>query len=118
MTTNDPHRTTGERVSAFIGLIIAGVIIVIVGALAGCSSAPVKTPPVVAQCATECYAPCTPSEADTGVEWTSPADSSSAWDSLAGDVVPDLVQRLQVCETRRKACVQCLDRLKNNGVIQ
>lgn len=84
--------------------------------LAGCSTQPVR--PVPAQCNPLCLLPCTGANGDTGVRWEAEPTDPDAWDVLAGEVIPSLVERERVCEVRRNACAQCLQRLDKAGVIK
>lgn len=90
--------------------------------LVGCGKGSGTTqipPPVAAQCEDAlCYAPCVTPEGDTGIRWDGSPVSPEAWDALADQVAIPLADRLRQCETRRKACAQCLDRLKAAGVIE
>lgn len=90
--------------------------------LVGCGKGSGTTkipPPVSAQCDDAlCYAPCVDPDGDTGIRWDGSPVDPAAWDSLASDVTVPLADRLRQCEVRRKACAQCLDRLKAAGVIQ
>lgn len=83
--------------------------------LAGCNSA--ATLPVPAQCNPLCFHPCTVGT-DTGVRWEVDPDAAAAWDTLAGEVVPELADRLLVCEMHRQACGQCLQRLDKARIIE
>lgn len=83
--------------------------------LAGCNSA--ANLPVPAQCNPLCFQPCTVGT-DTGVRWEANPADPAAWDALAGDVVPELADKLLACETHRQACGQCLQRLDKARVIK
>lgn len=78
-------------------------------------SIPTRSLPVPAQCDSMCYAPCD----TTRPAWT-PADASkpAAWDDIAPQVVAPLGHQLDLCELHRQACTQCLQRLKDAGVLQ
>jgi hypothetical protein len=95
-------------------------VLVLVLALAACQSAPQPEGQgaVDAQCNAICYAPCVDADGDTGVRWEADPDASSAWDVLGEDVTDQLTTKLRTCETRRSACVQCLERLEAEGVIR
>lgn len=90
--------------------------------LAGChgGSGTTKEPPaVLAQCEDAvCRAPCVGEDGDTGIRWDGSPVDPAAFDALLDDVIEPLAGKLRTCETRRKACVQCLDRLKEAGVIR
>jgi hypothetical protein len=75
-------------------------------------------PPVQAQCEeTQCRNPCVSEDGDTGIRWDGSPTDPAAFDALVDDVVEPLVEKLRQCEVRRKACEQCLDRLREAGVI-
>lgn len=83
--------------------------------LAACTrTVPAKVGAVPAQCDSMCLAPC-----DTTRPSWQPADPSSpdAWDEIAPQVVVPLGAKLDVCELHRRACAQCLERLRAAGVI-
>jgi hypothetical protein len=88
--------------------------------LAACQSAaqPEGQGAVDAQCNAICYAPCVDAAGDTGVRWEADPESAEAWDVLGEDVTDQLATKLRTCETRRGACVQCLERLEAEGVIR
>lgn len=76
-------------------------------------------PPVAAHCDDAlCRAPCVAADGDTGVRWEADPADPLAFDALAEVVGNELADRLRGCEVRRRACEQCLDRLKAAGVIQ
>lgn len=83
--------------------------------LAACTHTPPKTVP--AQCNPICFLPCA-KDGDPGVRWEADPNSSDAWDELAGEVVPALVDKNATCELRRSACEQCLRRLDKAKVIE
>lgn len=75
-------------------------------------------PPVQAQCEeTQCRNPCVGEDGDTGVRWDGTPTDPAAFDALVDDVVEPLADLLRQCEVRRKACQQCLDRLREADVI-
>lgn len=76
-----------------------------------------NTRPVPAQCNAVCFAPCA-ADGDTGVRWEADPNNPAAWDALGGEVVPALADKLRVCEVRRQACEQCLQRLEAAKVIK
>ena len=76
-----------------------------------------STKPVPAQCNAVCFTPCVV-DGDTGVQWDADPANPSAWDDLGGRVVPELADKLRVCEVRRQACDQCLRRLDKVRVIE
>ena len=45
------------------------------------------------------------------------AADPAAWDALGEDVIDRLTTKLRTCDTRRQACVQCLERLERAEVI-
>jgi hypothetical protein len=97
------------------------LLMLLVLATAGFGSCGVRKdapPPVVAQCDAMCYLPCVDEHGDTGVRWEGEPDKADTLDALGGEVVPQLAEKLRTCETRRKACALCLDRLQHEGVIQ
>lgn len=96
---------------------LAGALLVIL-LLAGCGAVPVVAPPpdpVPAQCDPRCFEAC-----DVLVPAWRPVDPDSpeAWDELPGQVLIPARRRLWNCEGHRQACVQCLDRLRDAGVIR
>lgn len=84
--------------------------------LAGCPGPvrPDKPAPVPAQCDAQCYATC-----DTRMPLWQPSDPDSprAWDELGEQVLSPAKDQLDRCELQRKACHQCIDRLKQAGVL-
>ncbi|EPG5379788.1 TPA: hypothetical protein UN285_000412 [Stenotrophomonas maltophilia] len=89
------------------------IAIAVAALLAGCGRI---TRPVPAQCNEICLLPCTVN-GDAGVRWEADPNNAEAWDELGGEVVPTLIGKLQTCEVRRGACVQCLQRLDKAGII-
>lgn len=56
-----------------------------------------------------------PSECDQqcdigGIAWTSDPDDPRAWDELVQSVIAPLIERVEICEARRSACVATLRR--------
>lgn len=93
------------------------ILILILFTLSACGNKPVvpdKPPPVPANCDATCYEAC-----DKAFRWDprDPADNAS-WMELAEQVVFSMWDYIAVCDTRREACVKCLDRLKSNEVIR
>ena len=78
----------------------------------------VKPDPALAQCNSVCFVPCVKPDGDTGIRWDGTPTDPAMFDRLADEVALPLGEKLRVCETRRKACEQCLKRLEDNGVIQ
>lgn len=82
--------------------------------LTGCATHPIPSalpPPPAADCAPICRVECT---AD-GIAYEPGSDPLG---DLVQQVVLPLRQRLTQCELSRSACVQCLDRLQQAGVIR
>jgi hypothetical protein len=86
--------------------------------LTGCTSVPIAPGPALAQCNSTCYVSCVKKNGDTEIVWEVTGTKSEDWDFLAGSVVIDLVSKLRQCDTNRKACTQCLNRLESEGVIK
>lgn len=106
------------RRDAWDGFIARALVLVLACLLAGCKTVPVVAPPpepVPAQCDPRCFEPC-----DDRLPAWRPADPESpeAWDELPGQVLIPARRRLWSCEGHRQACVQCLDRLRDAGVIR
>lgn len=89
--------------------------------LVGCGHGSGSTkipPPPSAQCEDAlCRAPCVGEDGDTGIRWDGTPTDPAAFEALADEVTMALADALRQCETRRKACDQCLDRLDAAGVI-
>lgn len=89
--------------------------------LVGCAQGSGSTkqpPPIAAQCEeTLCRNPCVGEDGDTGIRWDGTPTDPAAFDALLGDVIEPLGEKLRTCEERRRSCVQCLDRLREAGVI-
>lgn len=100
-------------------MIRAMLVLALVAALAACQAGvPARPPgPVTAHCDALCFAACVEADGDTGVRWQGEPVDPAAWDALGDDVVDQLTQKLRSCEVRRRACVQCLDRLERERVI-
>lgn len=75
-------------------------------------------PPVAAQCEDRCFEPCLKEGEDTGIRWDGSPVEAEAWDRLVDGGLFPLADKLRQCEVNRRACTQCLDRLKKAGVIQ
>lgn len=75
-----------------------------------------EAPPIDAD--VQCYVPCTPSTADTGVRWDGDPNDPAAWDDLGGRVVPELSGLLLTCEIRRQYCAGFITELKKRGVTR
>lgn len=93
------------------------VAVALLGALAGCAAGP-RAGAIPALCGARCFAPCVGERGDTGVRWASAADDPAAFDALGESVIPVLAEKLRDCELRRRACDQCLRRLRQRGVIE
>jgi len=105
-----------------VGTIIAGAVMmhvryvigltVLFTMLSACASVPGKSVAVNAGCSDLCLTPCPKGELGQ-------ADGNSAqdWDALAL-LTLDYADKLRACEVQRQACVKCLDRLREAGVIQ
>lgn len=86
--------------------------------IAGCpGQKPASVRPVPAQCEASCFVPCVDAAGDTGVRWEADPADPAAWDALGEDVTDRLATKLRTCDTRRQACVQCLERLEHAEVI-
>lgn len=105
-------------VSSAIITVISVAILIIALSMSGCSLKQlVKRDPIPAQCNAICYTPCVDEDGDTGIRWVGNYTDPKLWDSLSEDVTIPLAEKLRQCETRRKACEQCLDRLEEQKVI-
>lgn len=93
------------------------VVVALLVVLAGCASGP-PAGAIPALCDARCFAPCVGERGDTGVRWASAADDPAAFDALGESVIPALAEKLRDCELRRRACDQCLRRLRQRGVIE
>lgn len=100
------------------GIFLVALLVVAIGGSVGCQKyAATKREPVAAQCNPICHESCLGANGDTGVRWDgSPVDAKS-WDALVSETTFALADKLRVCETRRKACDQCLERLEREKVI-
>jgi len=99
--------------SVCIMLIVALMIV-----LSACSMDQfVKRNPIPSQCNAICYTPCVDDKGGTGIQWVGDYTDPNTWDNLGADTTTQLGDALRVCETRRKACVQCLNRLEEQKVI-
>lgn len=101
-----------------LALLFIAMVLIACAALGGCSNAgSTKPPAVLAQCDAICYVPCVTDDGDTGIRWDGSPVDAAAWDALADRTTLALGDALRVCDTHRKACVQCLNRLEANKVI-
>lgn len=75
---------------------------------------PPRPAAVPAQCDAMCHTPC-----NTRLPKWAPVnpDDSAAWDTLAPQVLQPAQRQLQQCEQHRKACDQCIQRLRAAGVL-
>lgn len=91
--------------------------VLLVSLLAGCGmfKRGVKSEPVDESCDASCRLPC-----DATVPLWRPAnpDAPEAWDSYPEQVTIPLKGKVEACDVQRRACVQCLDRLKAAGVTK
>lgn len=99
-------------------MIRAAVLLVAALLMNGClpkKPIPVGAEAVDAQCETICWTPC-----ETQIpRWNPPdPDSPSAWDLVPIQVIDPARKLLETCELHRKACHQCLDRLRAQDVIR
>lgn len=89
--------------------------------LSACGPRGVRTdapPPADAHCDAMCFVPCVAENGDTGVRWDGTPTDPAMFDALATEVTLPLADKLRTCELRRRACVQCLQRLQREDVIQ
>lgn len=86
--------------------------------LTACGKEYVRPDPVNAGCDQQCFVPCVKEDGDTGLRWTANPDDASAWDALYDEITNPLAAMLRTCEVRRRSCVQCLQHLKDEKVIQ
>ena len=104
-------------VSSTIVTVVAVALLVVIALLSGCAKDQfVKRDPIPAQCNAICYVKCVEGS-DTGIRWAADYTDPKAWDSLAGETLGQLTEKLLVCEKRRQACTDCLDRLEKEKVI-
>lgn len=85
-------------------------------ALAACARQPIMpTDPVDLRCNPACETAC-----DVRVPEWKPADpdSPTAWDDLITQVLIPLAKKAETCEARRAACVACIERGREYGVIR
>ncbi|KFN42337.1 hypothetical protein [Arenimonas oryziterrae] len=85
---------------------------------ATCSTRPTAPEAPLAQCDAICYVPCVAKGNDTAVRWTGDPLDASSWDRVPDGVVDQLSEKLRVCETRRRACTECMDRLQHQGALR
>lgn len=93
--------------------------LIVLSLLSGCGKREVyvPSPPVEAKCAAICYEPCVGDKGDTGIRWDGTPTSPAAFDDMDDRVIPGLAEKLRQCDTRRKACVKCMDALEAEKVI-
>ena len=99
---------------------LLAMLVLLIG-VAGCKPDAVRTdpaPPVAAGCSSLCETPCVGADGDTGIRWDGSPVDAAAWDALADRTTFLLADALRQCETHRRACAQCLDNLREQGVIQ
>ena len=103
----------------FAKTIVIMLCVVVLILLSGCGSITklVKRDPIPAQCNAICYLPCVDEDGDTGIRWVGNYTDPKLWDALSEEVTLPLAEKLRQCETRRKACEQCLNRLEQEKVI-
>lgn len=92
------------------------ILILIACCLAACARQPIiPSEPVDLRCNPACEVAC-----DTRAPVWQPADPNSptAWDELVTQVLVPLVARAEICEERRAACVACIERGREHGVIR
>lgn len=93
------------------------VVTLLFGMLTGCGlfKRIAKPEPVNESCDASCRLPC-----DATVPTWAPdnPDDPEAWDTYVPQVTIPLVGKIEACDVQRKACVQCLDRLKAAGVTK
>lgn len=103
-----------EFISPRAALRITGVL---TGALllTSCGKDNVRPQSVEEGCEALCRTPC-----DTSVPVWRPEDPTDpkAWDSYPEQVTIPLRGKVQQCDLHRTSCVQCLDRLKKEGVTR
>ena len=89
--------------------------LIAVALLAGCGKRVEyrDPPPLQVQMPAECSAQCDVS----GIAWMSDPSDPRAWDDLAEDVIAALIERVELCETRRESCVATLRRAEAAGRI-
>jgi hypothetical protein len=91
-------------------------VLLIALALTACARQPIKPDdPVDLRCNPACETAC-----DVRVPEWQPADPNSptAWDELVTQVLIPLAAKAETCEARRAACVACIDRGREHGVIR
>jgi hypothetical protein len=98
-------------------LLIALVVLVTCG-FGSCGVRKDAPPPADAHCDLMCFVPCTADAGDTGARWEGDAADPAMWDALVEEPLAQMVDKLRTCETRRKACAMCLERLEREGVTQ
>lgn len=91
--------------------VLAGTLLL----LTACDKGNVRPQPVEEGCEALCRTPC-----DTSVPVWRPEDPTDprAWDSYPEQVTIPLQGKAKQCEIHRTSCVQCLDRLKKEGVTR
>lgn len=103
----------------FAKSIIAVLLLAVAVLLAGCGAMDqfVKRNAIPSQCNAICYTLCVKENGDTGIRWIGEYTDPNAWDNLGRDTTTEIADKLRVCEQRRAACVQCLNRLEEQKVI-
>lgn len=84
--------------------------------LTACARQPIKPDgPVDLRCNPACETAC-----DVRAPEWQPADpdSPTAWDDLVTQVLIPLAAKAETCEARRAACVACIERGREHGVIR
>lgn len=91
-------------------------LIALCACLAACANPVIQSPPQqpIAQCEAVCWQPCS---AD-GIKYAPAPDTTDAIGDLAQQVIVPLRGRIDQCEVSRLSCQQCIDRLKQAGVIR
>lgn len=87
-------------------------------ALAGCESAPVRIAPpqpLANVCSSLCTTPCaTTAEPESMPRWVcADPEAGECWDAQREQVTEPLIELIERCDTKRAACVQCIERSDN-----
>lgn len=100
---------TGNRAAWFA--VLAGTLLM----LTACDKGNVRPQPVDEGCEALCRTPC-----DASVPEWKPEDPTDpkAWDTYPEQVTIPLRGKILQCDLHRTSCVQCLDRLKAQGVTR